>query len=61
MTEETFQSDFGEMLEKSGRLPEVIVVLKASEDKIVDRLFDVSMIEKEYNRLAGERKEKKDQ
>jgi hypothetical protein len=32
------------MLEKSGKLPEVIVVIKASEDKIVDRLFDHSEI-----------------
>ncbi len=60
LTEEQLQSEFGEMLEKSGKLPEVILVLKASEDNIINRLFNQNEIEAEYNKLMQERKLKKD-
>lgn len=48
------------MLEKSGKLPEVILVLKASEDNVINRLFNQKEIEVEYNRLVEERMIKKE-
>ena len=55
MNEEVLQSEFGELLERSGQLPEVVVVLRASEETVVDRLFDKAVIQKEYDRMAAER------
>lgn len=42
--EEQFQSEFGEMIIQSKRLPEVLVVLKANEENIIERLFDENEI-----------------
>jgi len=32
------------MLEKSRKLPELILVLKCSEEKIIERIFDINEI-----------------
>eukprot|EP00825_Cyclidium_porcatum_P011085 TRINITY_DN1566_c0_g1_i6.p1 TRINITY_DN1566_c0_g1~~TRINITY_DN1566_c0_g1_i6.p1 ORF type:complete len:1401 (+),score=376.97 TRINITY_DN1566_c0_g1_i6:144-4346(+) len=45
-----------ELLSESKRLPEVVIILKVSEENFLKRQFNVAEVEKEYKKLMEERK-----
>lgn len=55
LNEEQFQSEFAEMLIQSKKLPEVVIILKANEENVVERLFDEKEIKEQYDKLVEER------